>query len=384
MAKIELGIVMHGITGRMGKNQHLIRSVKGIMDDGGLTLANGDVVVLDPILVGRNLERVKAVADEVGITRYSDDVDAALNDPHNTLFFDAASTQLRPTLVRKAIAAGKHVYCEKPSADSLKEAAALAHEANAAGIKHGVVQDKLYLPGLIKLKKLVDADFFGKILSLRIEFGYWVFTGDGGEPQRPSWNYRKEDGGGIVIDMMCHWQYVLASIFGRPVKISCTTVTHIEERVDEDGNTYPCTADDAAYATVMLENGIIAQINSDWCTRVNRDDLVTFQVDGTKGSAVATLSGCKIQALDDTPRPVWNPDEKRTHTFQDDWQEFDADLEAANGFRIQWEQFIRHIYEDAPWDHGLEKGADSVQLAELALASHDQERWVEVPALEFE
>ncbi|HAR66057.1 MAG TPA: oxidoreductase, partial [Lentisphaeria bacterium] len=308
MSDLRLGIVMHGITGRMGKNQHLIRSVKAIMDDGGLPLANGDVVKLDPILVGRNLARVKAVADEVGIEKYSDDVDAALADPGNTLFFDAASTQRRPELLRKAIAAGMHVYCEKPTADRLDVALALAKEANAAGVKHGVVQDKLYLPGLLKLKKLVDGGSLGKILSLRIEFGYWVFTGDGGEPQRPSWNYRKEDGGGIIIDMMCHWQYVLAGIFGRPSAISCTMVTHIDERVDENGKTYKGTADDAAYATVELENGIIAQINSDWCTRVNRDDLVTFQVDGTKGSAVATLTSCKVQSLAETPRPVWNPD----------------------------------------------------------------------------
>ncbi len=381
MSDLRLGIVMHGITGRMGKNQHLIRSVKAIMDDGGLPLANGDVVKLDPILVGRNLARVKAVADEVGIEKYSDDVDAALADPGNTLFFDAASTQRRPELLRKAIAAGMHVYCEKPTADRLDVALALAKEANAAGVKHGVVQDKLYLPGLLKLKKLVDGGSLGKILSLRIEFGYWVFTGDGGEPQRPSWNYRKEDGGGIIIDMMCHWQYVLAGIFGRPSAISCTMVTHIDERVDENGKTYKGTADDAAYATVELENGIIAQINSDWCTRVNRDDLVTFQVDGTKGSAVATLTSCKVQSLAETPRPVWNPDEKQSHSFQDDWQEVDADLEATNGFRIQWEQFVRHIFEDGPWSHGLDKGADSVQLAELALISHDARSWVDVPQL---
>jgi predicted dehydrogenase len=381
MADRRLGIVMHGITGRMGKNQHLIRSVKAIMDEGGLALANGDVVKLDPILVGRSLARVKAVADELGIEKYSDDLDAALADPGNTLFFDSASTQLRPTVLRKAIAAGKHVYCEKPTAESVEVAVALAREADAAGVKHGVVQDKLYLPGLIKLKTLVDSGFFGRILSLRIEFGYWVFTGDGGEPQRPSWNYRKEDGGGIVIDMLCHWQYVLAGIFGRPTAISCTTVTHIDERVDENGASYACTADDAAYATVKLDNGIVAQINSDWCTRVNRDDLVTFQVDGTKGSAVATLASCKVQALEETPRPVWNPDEKREDAFQDGWREVDAELKTANGFRVQWEQFIRHICEDGPWTHGLEKGADSVQLAELGLLSHERRAWVDVPEL---
>jgi predicted dehydrogenase len=383
MATHSLGIIMHGITGRMGKNQHLFRSIRAIMDEGGLTLENGDVVQLKPLLVGRNLQRVQAVGAEVGIDNCSDELDAALADPSYSIFFDAASTQLRPTLLRKAIAAGKHIYCEKPTADSLDEALALAAEANKAGVKHGVVQDKLYLPGLLKLKKLVDADFFGRILSLRIEFGYWVFTGDGGDPQRPSWNYRQEDGGGIVIDMMCHWQYVLAGIFGKPTDISCTTVTHVHERINEIGEPYRCTADDAAYATVKLDNGIIAQINSDWCTRVNRDDLVTFQVDGMKGSAVATLTSCKVQSLSDTPRPVWNPDEKQTHRFQDDWQEVDADMQATNGFRIQWEKFINHVVADGPWTHGLEKGAESVQLAEIALASATSRSWQPVPALDF-
>ncbi|KFB10884.1 Oxidoreductase protein [Nitratireductor basaltis] len=383
MATRRIGIIMHGITGRMGYNQHLVRSVLAIRDQGGVQLSNGDTLQVDPILVGRNLEKVKAVAEKHGVARYSDDLDGALANPEDEIFFDAGATKIRAGLLEKALAAGKHVYCEKPTSDDLEIAIDIAKKARASGLKHGVVQDKLYLPGLMKLKMLRDSGFFGEILSVRGEFGYWVFEGDWQKAQRPSWNYRKEDGGGIIIDMLCHWRYVLDHTFAPVKSVSCLGATHIPTRVDENGKTYKADADDAAYATFELEGGIIAQVNSSWAVRVRRDDLVTFQVDGTHGSAVAGLHKCWTQHRVNTPKPVWNPDQPQTMDFFDDWEEVPDNWPADNGFKVQWEEFLRHVAEDAPWEFGLEAGARGVQLAELGLKSWEERRWLDVPELKF-
>lgn len=383
MATRRIGIIMHGITGRMGYNQHLVRSVLAIRDQGGVQLSNGDTLQVDPILVGRNLEKVKAVAEKHGVARYSDDLDAALANPEDEIFFDAGATKIRAGLLEKALAAGKHVYCEKPTSDDLEIAVDIAKKARASGLKHGVVQDKLYLPGLMKLKMLRDSGFFGEILSVRGEFGYWVFEGDWQKAQRPSWNYRKDDGGGIIIDMLCHWRYVLDHTFAPVKSVSCLGATHIPTRVDENGKTYKADADDAAYATFELEGGIIAQVNSSWAVRVRRDDLVTFQVDGTHGSAVAGLHKCWTQHRVNTPKPVWNPDQPQTMDFFNDWEEVPDNWPADNGFKVQWEEFLRHVAEDAPWEFGLEAGARGVQLAELGLKSWEERRWLDVPELKF-
>ncbi len=383
MGEQRLGLIMHGVTGRMGYNQHLVRSIVAIRDQGGIMLANGDRLVPDPILVGRNADRVRAVAERHGIARWSDDLDAALANPDDTVFFDAGTTQMRAGLLERALAAGKHVYCEKPTSDDLDVAVKLARTARASGLKHGVVQDKLFLPGLMKLAMLRDSGFFGKILSVRGEFGYWVFEGDWQQAQRPSWNYRVADGGGIILDMLCHWRYVLDNLFGEVRAVSCLGATHIPERVDEGGNRYAADADDAAYATFELEGGVIAHINSSWTVRVRRDDLVTFQVDGTHGSAVAGLHKCFTQHRVNTPKPVWNPDQPQTMNFFDDWEEVPDNWPADNGFKVQWEMFLRHVAEDAPWPYGLEAGAKGVQLAALGLQSWKERRWLDVPALEF-
>lgn len=372
---------MHGVTGRMGMNQHLIRSIVAIRRDGGVTLANGDRVLPDPILVGRNEEKIKALGKAHGIDRITTDLDAALADPNDTVFFDAATTEMRPKLLAKAIEAGKHVYCEKPIATNLEEALDIARRAKAAGIKHGVVQDKLFLPGLRKLQMLIDAGFFGRMLSVRGEFGYWVFEGDLQPIQRPSWNYRAEDGGGIILDMICHWRYVLDNIFGNVKSISCLGATHIPERWDEAGKKYKATADDAAYATFELEGGVVAQINSSWTTRVRRDDLVTFHVDGTHGSAVAGLTDVLTQSRVNTPKPVWNPDVKQPLDFFAGWQAVPDYATFGNGFRIQWEAFIRHIVDDEPFKWDLVEGAKGVQLVECALKSWKERRWIDVPSL---
>lgn len=387
MATRRLGLIMHGVTGRMGMNQHLIRSIVAIRAQGGVTLANGDRVLPDPILIGRNAEKSEALARAHGIERFGTNLDAALANKEDTVFFDAGTTQMRPTLLAQALRAGKHVYCEKPIATNLAEAVEIARTAEKSGLKHGAVQDKLFLPGLRKLDMLRRAGFFGRMLSLRLEFGYWVFEGDLQPIQRPSWNYRSEDGGGMILDMMCHWRYVLDNLFGEVKSISCVGATHIPTRWDEAGKPYDATADDAAYATAELvgHNGepVIAQLNMSWVTRVRRDDLVTFHVDGTHGSAVAGLTDCRAQARIATPRPVWNPDVRQSMDFLDQWQTVPDTEPFDNGFKIQWEHFIRHVVEDAPYKWTLPEGAKGVQLVEAALQSWKERRWIDVPALEI-
>jgi predicted dehydrogenase len=389
MATQRLGLIMHGVTGRMGMNQHLIRSIVAIRAQGGVKLGNGDTVMPDPILIGRDAGKIEALARAHGITRWGTNLDTALANKDDTVFFDAGTTQMRPALLAKALRAGKHVYCEKPIATNLGEAVEIARLADelgkSQGLKHGAVQDKLFLPGLRKLDMLRRSGFFGRMLSVRIEFGYWVFEGDLQPIQRPSWNYRDEDGGGIILDMMCHWRYVLDNLFGEVKSVSCLGATHIPERYDEAGRKYKATADDASYATLQLTGHqgepVVAQINSSWTTRVRRDDLVTFHVDGTHGSAVAGLQSCRAQARVTTPRPVWNPDVKQSMNFYDQWQEVPDTDHYDNGFKIQWEAFIRHIAEDAPYRWTLPEGAKGVQLVEAALQSWKERRWVDVPAL---
>ncbi len=381
MTERRIGVIMHGVTGRMGTNQHLVRSILAIRAQGGLVLANGVRLMPEPILVGRSPSKLEQLADAHGLAHWSIDLDAVLADPAYEIFFDAASTQLRAGLLQRAIDAGKHVYCEKPTAGNLTDAVAVYRAARDAGIKHGVVQDKLWLPGLRKLKSLIDAGFFGRILSVKGDFGYWVFEGDWQPAQRPSWNYRKEEGGGIILDMLCHWRYVLDNLFGEVRSVYCQGATHIPERVDEAEERYAATADDAAYAIFELEGGIIARINSSWCTRVRRDDLVIFQVDGTHGSAVAGLTKCHVQPRVTTPRPVWNPDAGVTPDLLADWQEVPDNQVYDNAFKAEWELFLRHIGGEGDFRWNLREGANGVQLAELGYQSWAERRMLEVPPL---
>src|SRR5829696_2136818 len=369
MAQQRLGIIMNGVTGRMGMNQHLIRSIVAIREQGGVALKNGDRVMPDPILVGRSADRLQKLAKAHGITRWTTDLDKALKDKKDTLFFDAATTQLRAELLKKAMKAGKDIYCEKPVSETLKDALDLVRVAKKAGIKHGVVQDKLFLPGLLKLKLLIDSGFFGRIFAVRGEFGYWVFEGDLLPAQRPSWNYRAEDGGGMVLDMFPHWNYVLENLFGRVRAVTAKAVTHIPERWDEQGRKYTATADDAAYGIFELEGDVIVQINSSWAVRVDRGELVEFQVDGTHGSAVAGLFSCRIQPRVQTPMPVWNPDLPETEDFRSQWEQIPDNAEFINGFRAQWEQFLSDVDAGRPHSYDLAAGVRGLQLADAGLES---------------
>ncbi len=381
-AKIHrIGIIMNGVTGRMGTNQHLLRSIVPIIQAGGVRVSEEERILPDPVLVGRSAAKLEKLAKLSGVEKYSTDLDSVLADPSYSVYFDAQTTLLRAESVKQAISAGKHIYCEKPTATTTKEAYSLYEAAHTAGVKHGVVQDKLWLPGIMKLKALIDDGFFGRIFAVRGEFGYWVFDGVTAPAQRPSWNYKKEEGGGIIVDMLCHWRYLLDNVFGRVKSLTCTAAVHIPERRDENGAVYHADAEDAAYTTFEIEGGIIAHFNSSWEVRVRRDDLLTIQVDGTKGSAMAGLRECWIQPSGATPKAIWNPDIPQPLDFSEQWITVPNQREYDNAFKVQWELFLRHVALNEPFRWGLREAAEGVQLAELAHESWKKRAWVDVPEL---
>ena len=381
----EIRIVMNGVTGRMGRNQHLLRSILAIRADGGLPRGDGEVIMPVPVLVGRKEGKLARLVEELrpahGELEYTSDLDAALGDSRNEIYFDATSTRSRVAGLSRAIEAGKAVYCEKPTALDTEGALRLSRQAIAKGVKNGVVQDKLWLPGMLKLRYLLDTGFFGRLLSVRGEFGYWVFDGEHQPAQRPSWNYRREEGGGLMMDMFCHWRYLIDNLFGAVTSVNALAATHIPERIDETGTRYRCSADDAAYGIFELANGVICQFNSSWAVRVRRDDLLTLQVDGSAGSAVAGLRECWIQSHAQTPKPVWNPDVPSPIDYYADWAQMPTRDPAPNAFRAQWELFLRHVVDDEPFPWDLFEGAKGVQLAELGEESHRERRFVDLPDL---
>ena len=377
----KIGIIMNGVTGRMGTNQHLIRSLAAIVAQGGVKISDNEVIMPDLVLVGRNENKLKNLAERTQVKNWTTDLDAVLNQDHYQIYFDAQTTGRRADAIHKAVAAGKHIYCEKPVATSTEIALDLYSACEKAGVKHGVVQDKLWLPGMMKLKRLIANDFFGEILSVRGEFGYWVFEGHTVPAQRPSWNYRKEDDGGIIVDMLCHWRYVLDNIFGSVKGVFCMGATHIPERIDENGQPYKCTADDAAYAIFELEGGVIAQFNSSWTTRVRRDDLLTLHVDGTKGSAVAGLRDCWTQHYRNTPKQVRNPEIPNPIDFKAGWTKVPEQEDFDNAFKAQWELFLKHVVLDTPFPWNMMEGAKGVQLAELGIESWEKKAWINIPKL---
>jgi len=376
-----LTIAMNGVTGRMGRSQHLERSIVAIRDQGGVELSDGSRLGIKPILVGRNAQRLAELAEKFDVSDWTTDMAGVLSDPSVDVYFDSQRTDLRADSVIAAIEAGKAVYCEKPLAGTAAVAHDLARRARAAGVKNGIVQDKLFLPGLLKLRNLIDQGFFGRILTVKIDFGYWVFEGHDLPSQRPSWNYKADEGGSIILDMYPHWQYVIEGLFGPIGSVSALGVTHVPTRY-EDGEAYEATADDAAYGTMLLESGAVVQINSSWATRVHRDDLVTFQVDGVDGSAVAGLRECKVQSRQDTPRPVWNPDIPNPHDYRSQWAEVEPEATFDNGFKLQWERYIRHVVDGDPFPWDFESAARGSDLVDAAVISWRERRWVDLSAFE--
>ncbi|HEU5416799.1 MAG TPA: Gfo/Idh/MocA family oxidoreductase [Streptosporangiaceae bacterium] len=381
MSRKVVHVALNGVTGRMGYRQHLVRSLLSIREQGGVQLTDGTLAYPEPVLVGRSEQRLRAIAERHGLERWTTSLDEVLADPAVQVYFDTQVTSAREPALARAIAAGKHIYTEKPVADSLEGAVRLAAAAREAGVINGVVQDKLFLPGIIKLRRLIRDGFLGRVLSVRLEFGYWVFEGDSIAAQRPSWNYRKEDGGGIVLDMFPHWQYLLEDLFGPIAALYARHATHLPQRWDESGAPYDVTADDAAYALLEFESGVLASVNSSWAVRVNRRELVELHVDGTHGSAVAGLRNCAVQHRVNTPMPVWNPDLPDPNDYLAQWTDVPDNASFDNGFKVQWEQFLQHAVEGRPFPWDLAAGAKGVQLACLALQSSAEGRRLEVPRL---
>jgi predicted dehydrogenase len=382
MATRNIGIVIDGVTGRLGTTQHL-RSLMAIRREGNLVLANGDCLMPQPVLLGRNPAKLAVLAAANGDLKWGTDRDTCLADPGIAIYFDANATVGRCARAREALAAGKHVYLEKPIAEDLEDALDLARRAERAGVKNGVVQDKLFLPGLMKLRKLYDANFFGGILSIRLDFGWWVFDGMPYPAQRPSWNYRKATAGGLILDMFAHWRYIFDRLLGEIKSVSCRHMTALPERRDESGNQYNVDVEDTAFATLELSGGVLAQVSSSWASRVRRDDLLQIQVDGTFGSAVCGLHRCFVQPLITTPKPFFDPEHPQSMVFDDQWQEMPDVEPFRNGYRAGWELFLRHVAEDAPFPSPLLEGAKGVQLAEACYQSNRERRWVDLPVLKL-
>ena len=381
MARKVLYVAVNGVTGRMGYRQHLVRSLLSIREQGGVPLADGSAVYPEPVLVGRSETRLREIAERHGLARWSTRLDDVLADPEVEVYFDTQVTSAREDSLTRAIAAGKHVYTEKPVAGSLDGALRLARAARETGVTNGVVQDKLFLPGVVKLRRLVRSGFFGRVLSVRLEFGYWVFEGNEIPAQRPSWNYREQDGGGIVLDMFPHWRYLLEDLFGPVTAVYARQARLIPRRWDESGAPYDVTADDAAYAVLEFASGMMASVNSSWAVRVNRRELLELQVDGTDGSAVAGLRGCAVQHRVSTPLAVWNPDLPDPVDYPAQWTDIPDNTAFDNGFKVQWEQFLRAAAEGRPLRWDLAEGAQGVQLAELARQSSAEGRRIGVPPL---
>ena len=149
-----------------------------------------------------------------------------------------AATHKRAGILNRALAAGKHIFAEKPIASTVEEGEALLRDAEARGLKHGVVEDKLNLPDLLKLAGLVEDGFFGRIVGFKLEFGWWVFDGIERPSQRPGWNYRRDAGGGLISDMCPHWRYVIEGLLGPIDRLVCASSIAQATRADESGGTF--------------------------------------------------------------------------------------------------------------------------------------------------
>jgi predicted dehydrogenase len=379
MVDRRIGVIINGATGRMGTTQHMA-NLLAIATEGGLKLRNGDRLVPDLLLVGRDADRLAALAAEHGSLRWTTNLAEALAGPDN-IFMDCAATGDRPARVRQAIKAGKHIHIEKPTAPTVEEAMELARLANNARVKHGVIQDKLFLPGFAKLLFVKNAGFFGRILSIKIDAGSWIFDGTTQECQRPSWNYKRAEGGGIALDMMAHWRYMVDTLAAPVTGVSALMSTAIPQRMDENGQLYTVDVEDTSHALLKLAGGAVGVITNSWATRVRRDDTMMVQIDGTGGSAVAGRMRCFTQSAVNTPEAFFGGGRPANMDFFAQWQEVPDTLPVKNPFRHCWEAFLRHVGEDAPYVPTLLEGAKAVQLADLAYRSVAEGRWMTVPEL---
>ncbi|QYK42234.1 MAG: Gfo/Idh/MocA family oxidoreductase [Paracoccaceae bacterium] len=382
MATRTIGVILDGVTGRLGTQQHLVASVLAIARDGGLRLADGTALVPVPVLLGRDAGKLRALSAAHGGLRWTTDRAAALADPDSQIYFDASATGGRHDRLMQALRAGKHVYTEKPVASSAGQALDVARQADRAGLRHGVVQDKLFLPGMRKLAALRQSGFFGRIHAARLDFGFWVFDGDIQRTQRSSWNYKRAEGGGIVLDMFTHWRYLTDTLIGRMRAVSCVMATRTPRRRDENGQPYDVDVEDQVLATVELDGGAFMQISNSWATRVRLDDTLQIQVDGSAGSAVVGVHDCWIQPAAATPLTTWHIEDRTRHStdLRDHWQRLPDVEPVRNGYRAGWEMFLRHVAEGAPFSATLAEGAKALQLIDACYLSARERRWIDLPA----
>ena len=382
MGDHRIGVIINGATGRMGTTQHMA-NLLAIAAEGGLKLANGDRLIPELLLVGRDAGRLAKLAAAHGKQRWTTNLEEALAGP-DRIFMDCSATGGRPKRVRQAIEAGKHIHIEKPTAPTVDEAMELARLADRAGVKHGVIQDKLFLPGFAKLMSVSKSGFFGRILSVKIDAGSWIFDGSEHECQRPSWNYKKSEGGGLALDMMAHWRYMIDRLVAPVTGVCALMSTAIPERVDESGQRYTVDAEDTNYALLKMQGGAVGVITNSWATRPRRDDTMVVQIDGTKGSAVAGRFRCFTQSAANTPEAFILAARPGGVDLMDHWREEVPGPEANKSpFRYCWEAFLRHVGEDAPYLPTLVEGAKAVQLADLAYRSVVEQRWMSVPDLKL-
>jgi predicted dehydrogenase len=379
MVERRIGIIINGATGRMGSTQHM-SNLLAIAAEGGLKLRNDDRLLPDLLLVGRDADRLSALAAAHGGLRWTTNLAEALAGP-DEIFMDCAATGARPARVRQAIAAGKHIHIEKPTAPSVEEAMELARLAHKAGVKHGVIQDKLFLPGFAKLLFVKNAGFFGRILAVKIDAGSWIFDGKRQKCQRPSWNYKRAEGGGLALDMMAHWRYMIDRLAAPVTAVSALMSTATPERVDEQDRLYTVDVEDTSHALLKLAGGAVGVITNSWATRVRRDDTMMVQIDGTAGSAVAGRMRCFTQSAVNTPEAFFGGGQPANMDFFAQWLEVPDSLPVKNAFRQCWEAFLRHVADDAPYLPTLLEGAKAVQLADLAYRSNAEGRWIPVPEL---
>jgi predicted dehydrogenase len=365
----------------MGRGQHLIGSIMAIRNEGGLPLADGSLLIPDPILVGRDAGKLRGLAAELGLQRWTTDLDAALADQNDEIYFDALAPDIRGEQVRRAIDANKHVFTEKPLAMNLEEGLSLLRLAKSRGIKHAVVSDKLWTPGISKLRSLVESGFFGEILMVRIEGCHWAFQGKNEPLQRPSWNYKKKFGGGMIFDMLPHVAYILKAIAGPPLDVVAHAGTLVKDRWDENGQHYTVDVEDTVFAISRLANGALAQATFSWALRVRRDDVMVIQVDGTEGSAVAGLTHCRTQSMANTTHAQWSRDGAPPLDYARDWELMPHEPPYPNPYRVQWEQFLRHVAVDAPFPWDMAAGVQTLQYAAGCMQSWSERRWVDLSPL---
>ena len=283
--------------------------------------------------------------------------------PSFPILFDAAATKQRVSTLTKAIAAGKHIYSEKPVALSVADGMALLTAARARNLKHGAVEDKIFLPGLQKLSAARRAEILRPRHRLSPRFrlvGVRRIRAQkpAAKLELPAKRCRRSHHGYVSALALRRSKAFSA----RSVGLWHATATAIPQRADESGTRYDVDVDDTSLTLAELENGAVGTIACSWATRVRRDDLLTFQIDGTSGSAVAGLHRCWAQSAGDTPevRHI-NPMVDIGFDYRRDWKEVPGLAAYANPYRVGWDRFLKHIVTGEPLASDLSAGIRDVQ-----------------------